>query len=76
VILQNGLESVKMLVSLLYILRSFVVLEKSVLKPVLKENNHCPFTLDPPLSKMSENVVSNQLITFLHKHNILGNSQF
>lgn len=39
-------------------------------------NNYHPITLVPAMSKVPEIVVTDQLVSFLDKHNILSNLQF
>jgi hypothetical protein len=57
-------------------------LKKSVVKPIYKKGkkeeaiNYRPITLVPALSKVLEKVITNQLIAFLEKHNILNKSQY
>jgi hypothetical protein len=57
-------------------------LKKSVVNPIYEEgmkedgNNCHPITLVPALSKFLEKVITNQVISFLDKHNILNKSQF
>jgi hypothetical protein len=57
-------------------------LKKSVVKPIYKKGkkedaiNYQPIALVPALSKVLEKVISNRLIAFLEKHNILNKSQY
>jgi hypothetical protein len=57
-------------------------LKKSVVIPIYKKEtkedaaNYCPITLVPTFSKVLENVIVSQLITFLDKHNICNTFQF
>jgi hypothetical protein len=57
-------------------------LKKSVVRPIYKKGkkeeaiNYRPVTLVPALSKVLEKVISNQLIAFLERHNILNKSQY
>jgi hypothetical protein len=56
--------------------------KKCVTKPIPKnitmdeEDNYHPVTIVSDLSKVLEKVISNPLVSFLDKHNILINSQF
>jgi hypothetical protein len=58
------------------------ILKNSVVKPIYKNgtkedaNNYRPITPVPTLSKVLENVIANQLIVFLGKHDILNKSWF
>jgi hypothetical protein len=57
-------------------------LKKSVVIPIYKKgtkedaNTYHPITLVPALPNVLENIIANQLIDFLDKHNILNKSQF